>query len=188
MPAAPFKRILEKHVREVTPNGHCDDGLSGAKYLAQACGLPERRIWGILNGQKSIAFHVADRIVTNLVGPMLWWEDEELNEIYMSVDLAYLDLTDPLTGAGSAEANRKFIVAFDENGSVKQAAAALGLDLASFTRRTKNALALAGRDWDEELRLKMKSRHQFCPKGHDTFETGRYKDGTCKVCKKRPAA
>lgn len=31
----------------------------------------------------------------------------------------------------------------------------------------------------------MKGQKQFCVKGHDTFVTGRYESGQCKICKQK---
>lgn len=126
MPAAPFRRLLEKHSREVVPDGH-DENLPGTSALADMCGLPQRRIWGILNGQETIAFDVADKIVTRLVGPMLWWEDEELNEIYMSVDLRKLDFAYPVSDSVARKLQRLVNRAIELYGTRKAVALAFGI-------------------------------------------------------------
>lgn len=47
--------------------------------------------------QENISFENADLILTKLDLNHLWWEDAELRDAYMKVDLAHLDSTKPCT-------------------------------------------------------------------------------------------
>lgn len=98
VPSAPFVPILLKRKEELEQS----ESPGPLAELQREIGISERLLRRILNaGQEQISFDTADRIVTYLVGPMAWWTDETLNEIYMSVDLAAMDSKSPVAKAAA---------------------------------------------------------------------------------------
>lgn len=85
VPVAPFAKIVAARVLEL-----------GAVRTAQAAGVDDGTILNILHRKKEhIHFDVADKIVTRLIGPMGWYEDEELQKVYLDADLRSVDWADP---------------------------------------------------------------------------------------------
>lgn len=88
VPAAPFVEILAGRLVQLERAEEEAPILA----LAQEAGLTRKLVYLLLSGrQERIAFDNADRIVTNLVGPMAWHADPTLSEIYDSADLGYAD-------------------------------------------------------------------------------------------------
>ena len=99
VPAAPFVEILAGRLAQL----EWAEVDAPKDSLAEEAGVHRRLIYLLLRGkQEHLGFDNADRIVTNLVGPMAWWEDETLSEIYMSVDLEAVDKRWPVTEAVAA--------------------------------------------------------------------------------------
>ena len=58
------------------------------EYIARRLGVSEDRIRRLFE-QENISFDLADKIVTNHpLGPMLWWQRDDLRKIYLSADLS----------------------------------------------------------------------------------------------------
>ena len=77
VPAAPFVEIIREAVEET----------GDQKAVAARMGLSVKSLYR-MRYQNQISFDNADRIVTYLKGPMTWWEDPVLNEIYLAANLS----------------------------------------------------------------------------------------------------
>jgi hypothetical protein len=72
VPAEPLRPIIEGLIAE--------HGVAGTSALT---GLPQRRLWGIRNGESElIRFDTADKIVTFGIGPHAWHSDETFAAFY----------------------------------------------------------------------------------------------------------
>lgn len=78
VPAAPFQELVTKYMAE--------NGCSPLEVELRA-GIARRNLYRIMH-QKNISFNSADRLVTYLWGAMLWWDRDDLREIYLSADLS----------------------------------------------------------------------------------------------------
>lgn len=98
VPAAPFVRILEKRFDELVRA----EAVAPRETLLAETGIAERVMRRALTGEQDrISFDNADRIVTRLLGPMAWYTDPVLNEIYESVDMAAVDRRAPIVAAAA---------------------------------------------------------------------------------------
>lgn len=99
VPAAPFVGLLRDRLEELER----PDISAPRQALVEDSGIHERLIYLLLHGkQDNISFDNADKIVTNLVGPMAWYSRPELYEVYSTVDLAYVDSRWPVSEAVAA--------------------------------------------------------------------------------------
>lgn len=117
VPVGPFRQIIADAIEK----GWEQEDLS---FLT---GLSLRRLWGILNEQECVSFDIADRIVTYILGPMAWHEDEELRRIYESVDLNPIDWSDPVSEKVADELRSIAAKFVRELGTSAKAAEALGI-------------------------------------------------------------
>ena len=170
VPAAPFARIIEERL-EQNILADVDDPVS---TIASQVGVTARVIYSIKSGQKSLEFDTADRIVTYLVGPMAWHEDDELHQIYMGADLNRLDWAAPPSEEVRAHQVRQAQELLDELMSMKDTAERLKIPI-----RTLRG-ALPPRPQGSYLR-------PICPKGHDKRIVGVTNCNSCAQCKRDKA-
>lgn len=126
LPAAPFRAILMQHMEQ-----------NGVELLAVAdrLGITSRSLYRITSHEQDfISFDLADLIVTTLLGPFSWHEDDELRALYMAADLRVIDWAHPVSETVRTrlgEAARMFV---KRHGTISAASAALGLSQGSFSR------------------------------------------------------
>lgn len=97
--AAPFKAILERRIEELERDPLCGDS---SNQLAFELGVGTRTLYRFLNEVQEMRFDTADRIVTRILGPMAWYTDEALHEIYMSTNLTAVDERFPILTEAAA--------------------------------------------------------------------------------------
>lgn len=97
--AAPFVAILEHRYEQLQ-----EMGVEAPRdTLIHETGISERNLYRLMyGGQKEMSFDNADRVVTRILGPMAWYSDPELNEIYVNVDLAAIDRAFPVSALAAA--------------------------------------------------------------------------------------
>lgn len=137
--AAPFRAILEKRLSEIQ---EIIDIPNPNEQLAQEAGISARSLLRI-RGQKIISFDNADRIVTNILGPMAWHEDEELNQIYEAVDLTALDWSFPVSERVRQTFRETASRSIKKLGTVG-AAKTLGISVTTLSRYAREARASCG--------------------------------------------
>lgn len=91
VPAEPFRQILADRLERYEEAEYPDP----RKQLAKDSDIPPRILLRILDGQKDISFDNADKIVTNILGPMAWHTSETLSAIYEGVNLRAVDWSHP---------------------------------------------------------------------------------------------
>ena len=124
VPTAPFAELLEERVR-----------ITGVTETARFVGLDEKLVRNIINGAvKNIHFSSADKIVTRLYGPMRWYEDPVLEEIYLGADLRSLDWVQPVSETVRQEIKETAIQAYKEEGKILKAARKCGVAVTTFER------------------------------------------------------
>ena len=169
-PIGPFRRLVEEEMellQDADVRNHTEEIAFRAK-------LPIRTIHRLLDDRtKSIEFDTADALITNLFGPMKWYTDDELNELYESASLADLDWVDPLTDKIRAEQDEILEAAYKKHGAVNPAAREVGVTTHTLSKR----LGL-------EARLPKTFRNPICLRGHDKRVTGVYSGGACAVCRR----
>lgn len=131
----PFKRILSNRLEELQGVIDINDP---AEQLVRESGLSQRMIQRIMKGQEKISFDNADKVVTNILGPMAWHEDRELNAIYESVDLTLLDWSFPVSENVREELREVAVQTIEELGTVR-AAKKLGISAATASRYAREA-------------------------------------------------
>lgn len=135
--AEPFTAILEKRLAELQQIITISDPNT---QLAHEVELGVRTILRLIKRQQvKISFDNADKIVTRILGPMAWYEDEELNRIYESVDLTMLDWAFPVSEKVKEtlrETASKFV---KELGTSAKAAQALGVSVGTIGRYAREA-------------------------------------------------
>lgn len=186
VPVAPFRQLIKDRIAahdRQSFNHHGfrreeTEALSGQQSVAAETGLTERQVYRVLHESETMEFATADKIVTHTVGPMAWHEDDELREIYESVDLAREDLVNPLdTPAAREQADERILEVWDKYQSRRHAGAELGLSPASYSRILDPALKRAGRPLT-------KTKPGYCKKGlHDMTVVGKAWDGGCRACR-----
>lgn len=127
---APFRAIINRKIREL-----------GQETVSEQTGLSIRGLRRIQNEYASIQFDTADLIVTRLLGPMAWWEEEQLRRIYRTRKLRNVDWAYPVS---DHVANRQYrILSFlrDRYGSIQIAA-----------EKVRISKSMAGRILEEGLR------------------------------------
>jgi hypothetical protein len=137
----PFRKILADRLAEIEDNTEITDPKA---QIAKEAGLSERLVRRILKGeQDTLSFDNADRIVTRVVGPMAWHEDEELSGIYESLDLTHLDWAFPVSETVAAELREIAVRFVKELGNSALAAEALGISVGTVGRYARQARAVA---------------------------------------------
>jgi hypothetical protein len=149
--------------------------------LASELGISTREIWELMNNRtQRMEFAKADKIVTMTIGPMAWWTNEDLNEIYLEADLEKLDLTAPLnTPEVLRETAEKVVAIYEENGSViRYAARKVRVSDKLFASMLDRSLEELGND----PRVERTDEPWLCPKGHDKNVVGIYSNYACREC------
>lgn len=96
VPAEPFRAMLAKRLEQL----EAAEVEAPVLTLEGETGVGERIARRVLDeNTQNVAFDTADRIVTRLEGPMAWYTDPELREIYMAVDLSAVDRRYPISVA-----------------------------------------------------------------------------------------
>lgn len=134
--AEPFRAILADRLLELQQVVTISDPT---EQLATESGLRPRMILRILRGQERISFDNADRIVTNILGPMAWHEDDELRGIYNSVDLTTLDWSFPVSETVREQLRETALRFVKELGTSAKAAQALGVSVSAVGRYAREA-------------------------------------------------
>lgn len=178
--AAPFRAILAKRLEEFRtldiPNPNAQ--------LALDVGLSSRGLLRILNGQQEkVEFDTADRIVTRVLGPLAWHEDESLSEMYWTADLHSLDWAYPTSDVVLEEMGEIARLAYEEHGSLERGANALGVGATAFRRALGHEPTprVSNRQRGREPK---EFRKPICDKGHDKRVTGVHSGGGCSVCRR----
>jgi hypothetical protein len=178
VPAAPFVGLINTKMEEIAATG---DGRPSL-LIANELDIEERRIYEIRKSDH-ITFALADRIVCKLSDEVMPWHDGgEFEELYDSVDLARLDLLQPIDRPGPRQAAKdRLYAAWEAAGRNRlNAATSLGISTTPFGRLLKEFLTEDGRS--DELSLKASPSH--CVNGHDKDVEGRDSSGYCLRCKR----
>lgn len=174
--AEPFRQILYDRLDIIERNlAGKQEAISGKTILAQEAGVHPRRLFGIMQGQRTITFDMADLIVTRILGPMAWFEREDLSEIYMSFDLRRLDYGKPVNDVIRQKNKAEVQKAVETHGGYRKAARAMGLPESVL----QHVLARSPDYTNSATRFYKPT----CINGHDKTVTGVTKSGHCKQCR-----
>jgi hypothetical protein len=134
----PFRNILSARLDELRETEHI---LDPNAQLCEEVGIAERIVRRVLKGeQPTVSFDHADKIVTRILGPMAWHEDEELHRIYSSIDLTLLDWAFPVSDVVRGELQGTAVSFIKEMGTV-MAARKLGISAGTISRYAREARA-----------------------------------------------
>lgn len=178
--AEPFRQIMLDRLETLERQWNDPARRGARRALAFELGVTDRFVYCILSGQQCVSFDTADKIVTRILGPMAWFEREELNEIYMSVDLRQLDWGSPVSEKVHQENLVRGSKAVKTHGTYDKAADFLGVS----ARTLNNLLGPAPTERESGMAW---FREPICPRGHDKRETGINKTGHCLECRREGA-
>lgn len=137
VPAAPFRRILQAKLEGLENN---DEIVQMRHHLSMRTGVSERILYRILKGeQENISFDNADGIVTGILGPMAWHEDETLSEIYRRVDMKRVDWAFPTSPVVEGELRMYAAEQVAEHGTIQAAAESIGIPVETLSRYLRRA-------------------------------------------------
>lgn len=91
VPADAFRAILNRRVYELKDMEVHDP----MKATAREAGISDKTLYRIINGQETVEFDVADKIVTRLEGPFSWHERPSLRRVYYAANLKAADKRRP---------------------------------------------------------------------------------------------
>lgn len=123
VPLAPFRRLMLEWLEQQ------DGDESRIEQLATLVDIDRRQVYRLLHedGKECIEFDVADAIVTRVVGPMAWYTNDDLAEIYQSVNLNALDWRYPTCSKVVGQLKQKARRALESRGTVTGGAKSLGI-------------------------------------------------------------
>jgi hypothetical protein len=139
--AEPFRSILNARLDELNEKEYV---LDPNAQLCEEVGIGERIVRRLVRGeQPTVSFDHADKIVTKILGPMAWHEDEDLHQIYSSIDLTLLDWAFPVSETVKRELRETAVRFIKELGNSALAAQALGISVGTVGRYAREARAEA---------------------------------------------
>jgi hypothetical protein len=130
---APFRQILIDAMEKRREDYSDDPQVT--EFIADKARISTRVLYRLLNEeQETLAFDKADGIVTGILGPMAWHEDETLSRIYQEADLRSLDWSDPVSPVVRRELASEASEAYQEEGTLKLTERRLGISRHSISR------------------------------------------------------
>jgi hypothetical protein len=172
VPAAPIQRVLGQVCDQLVDS---NSGRDITQEISDMTGVSSRVVMRILSGgQDFVEFDTADKLITRTVGPMAWFEDDDLREAYLSADLRRLDGTAPVSDVIGERIADEIREAYGRLGTYPAVAKSLG-----YARST--VAKVLGPKHPSGPRVMLTP---VCPKGHDKRILGTTARGACAECKR----